>query len=228
MTSGLGAQNTGGKSIKTERVNSILNCEELPSSAEPSVRSAWYCARTKPKQEHIAAANLRSQYGLEVFHPRLRSEQVTCRGVVKNITEPLFPCYLFVRCDLEEKMQQIRHTWGVSSLVHFGSRIPVVPDAVICELQECFGESETIPLQDHPIAGDNVTVGSGVFFGMRAMVLRSWPSKRRVQILLDILGRPTPIEVHSSLVSLDSRPMARVLPSLALGEITREPMNLRV
>jgi transcriptional antiterminator RfaH len=187
----------------------------LPAVGQES-RSAWYCARTKPKNEHIAAANLKAQLGLEVFHPRLRSEQVTCRGVVKNVTEPVFPCYLFVRCVLEESMQQVRHVWGVSSLVHFGSRIPPVPDGIVAELQECFGETETLPLLDHPIVGDNVTVGSGVFFGMRAVVLRSWPAKRRVQILLDILGRPTPIEVHSSLVTLDSRPMSRVLPSLAL------------
>jgi len=101
-------------------------------------------------------------------------------------------------------------------LVHFGNRIPIVPDSIITELQQCFGETETLPVQDHPVAGDAVTVGGGVFFGMRAVVLRSSPAKRRVQILLDILGRPTPIEVHSSLVSLDSRPMARVLPALAL------------
>jgi len=30
---------------------------------------AWYCARTKPKHEHIAAANLRKNLNLEVFIP---------------------------------------------------------------------------------------------------------------------------------------------------------------
>ncbi len=199
-----------------------MNNMAVEVSGETAVASlAWYCARTKPKSEHLAAANLRRSLGLEVFLPRLRSEQVTCRGVVKNITEPLFPCYVFVHCVLSESIQQIRHTFGVSSLVNFGLRVPVVPDPVITELQGCFGEGQTMVMNNHPAVGDDVTVGAGAFFGMRAVVLRSWPAKRRVQILLDILGRPTPIEVHSSLVTLDSRPMARMLPSLAATAVQR-------
>lgn len=189
------------------------------SASGPAESEAWYCARTKPKSEHLAAANVRRSLGLEVFQPRLRSEQVTCRGVVKNVTEPLFPCYIFIRCNLSESSQQIRHTFGISSLVNFGERVPPVPDSVISELQDCFGEQEIMPMNNHPVVGDDVTVGSGAFFGMRAVVLRSWPAKRRVQILLDILGRPTPIEVHSSLVTLDSQPMARMVPALALQSI---------
>ena len=34
--------------------------------------AGWYCVRTKPKHEHIAAGNLARQAGLEVFCPRLR------------------------------------------------------------------------------------------------------------------------------------------------------------
>ena len=94
-----------------------------------SVGLAWYCARTQPKHEHIAAANLNKKLGLEVFHPRLRLERATRRGAVKVI-EPLFPCYIFVRCDLEQRLDEIRYVNGISSLVHFGHRIPTVPDEV--------------------------------------------------------------------------------------------------
>src|SRR5256885_9917179 len=45
---------------------------------------AWYCARTQPKHEHIAAANLRKRLGLDVFHPRLRLERATRRGAVRD------------------------------------------------------------------------------------------------------------------------------------------------
>jgi transcriptional antiterminator RfaH len=114
-------------------------------------------------------------------------------------------------------MQLIRHTQGITSLVNFGPQIPPVPDQVILDLRQCFEHEDTIVANDQPVVGDDVTVGSGAFFGMRAVVLRSWPAKRRVQILLDILGRPTPIEVDSSLVMPDFRPMSRVLPALAAG-----------
>src|SRR5436305_5645903 len=86
---------------------------------------AWYCARTQPKHEHIAAANLSKRLGLEVFNPRLRLERATRRGTVKVI-EPVFPCYVFVRCDLTRDGDSIRHANGVSSLVHFGVKIPPV------------------------------------------------------------------------------------------------------
>src|SRR5262245_8035685 len=92
---------------------------------------AWYCARTKPKHEHIAAANLGRNLGLEVFDPRLRFERATRRGVVRTV-EPLFPGYVFVRC-LPESLTDIRYVTGISSLVHFGIRIPAVPDVVIEE-----------------------------------------------------------------------------------------------
>lgn len=191
------------------------------ASRELNVRSVgagsagWYCARTKPKNEHIAAANIRRSLGLEVFHPRLRSEQTTRAGVVRHIIEPLFPGYVFVHCVIEECLDAVRHTGGISSVVNFGSRIPSVPDAVIDELQECFGTEETLPMEAHPAPGDGVTLTSGAFFGLQAVVLRSWPAKRRVQILLDILGRPTPIEVDSRLVSLSRKTVAELVPALA-------------
>src|SRR4051812_49919763 len=84
---------------------------------------AWYCVRTQPKHEHIAAANLTRNLKLDVFHPRLKLERATRRGVVR-VVEPLFPCYLFVQCVLGERLDEIRYVSGVSSLVHFGQKIP--------------------------------------------------------------------------------------------------------
>ena len=179
------------------------------------VAPAWYCARTKPKHEHIAAANLLRNLGLEVFNPRLRSERATFRGVIKRVTEPLFPCYLFIHCALEERLDQVRHTSGISSIVHFGSRIPEVPEAVIQELRACFGTEESLDVDTCPGPGDGVTLTSGAFFGMQAVVLRAWPAKRRVEVLLEILGRPTPMEVDCNLLTLERRTAAEFVPGLA-------------
>ena len=159
--------------------------------------TAWYCARTKPKHEHIAAANVRRRLNLEVFHPRLRVERATRRGVVR-VVEPLFPGYIFVRCAIAACSNEIRYTNGISSLVHFGHRIPAVPDPVIGELQECFEAEEPMPVQDRLSPGDEVVVGEGAFAGMRAFVLRVMPARQRVQVLLEVLGGPTPVEVDRS------------------------------
>src|SRR5437867_703453 len=159
---------------------------------------AWYCARTKPKHEHIAAASLTRNLGLEVFHPRLRMERATRRGAVRVIV-PLFPCYIFLRC-ASDQLVKIRYVSGISGLVHFGRKIPTVPDLAIEELRQCFGTEEPMAAADRLCPGAEVTVAEGPFLGFSGIVLRVLPARRRVQILLDFLGRTTPSEVNRNSV----------------------------
>lgn len=176
---------------------------------------AWFCARTKPKHEHIAAANLCKNLELEVFSPRLSIERSTRRGLRREI-EPVFPCYIFVRCVLEESFAGIQHTNGISTLVHFGKGIPRIPDAVIWELQECFRTAESMGVQDRFAPGDEVIVSEGAFRGMRARVLRAMPARQRVQVLLEILGRPNAVEVECALLARENRnSVADLAPALA-------------
>ncbi len=176
--------------------------------------SAWYCARTKPKHEHIAAANVRKNLKLEVFNPRLRVERATKRGIVRSV-EPLFPCYIFVRCVIEEKLNEIQHANGVSSLVRFGQRIPEVGDLIIGELQKYFETEEPMAVEDRLAPADEVVVADGAFAGMQAKVLRVMPATKRVQILLEILGGPTSVEVDRTSVVLENDTVASRMPILA-------------
>jgi len=202
-----------------------LECVEAAGFAAQSAFSnapeaesamAWYCARTKPKHEHIVAAGLKRNLGLEVFHPRLRIERPTRRGVVR-VVEPLFPCYVFVRCNIDECLDGVRYVNGVSSLVHFGQRIPIVPDQVVDELKQCV-EADLVDVEDRICPGAEVTVGEGAFLGFNGIVLRVMPAKQRVQILLDFLGRTTLTEVDRKSLILENRSMADMMPSLAMAK----------
>jgi transcriptional antiterminator RfaH len=184
----------------------------------PAQLSAWYCARTKPKHEHIAAANVRKNLNLEVFLPRLKVERATRRGVVR-VVEALFPCYIFVRCALDERLNDIQHTNGISSVVHFGNRIPAVADSVIEELQECFEAEEPMSVEDRLCPGDEVFLAEGAFTGMRAFVLRAMPARQRVQVLLDILGGPTPEEVERKALVRENDTVAGRAPILAAPQL---------
>ncbi|MFO1487516.1 MAG: transcription termination/antitermination NusG family protein [Verrucomicrobiota bacterium] len=175
---------------------------------------AWYCARTKPKHEHIAAGNVRSQLGLEVFNPRLRIERVTRRGLVKR-AEPLFPCYLFVKTT-GEAMNELRYVSGISSLVHFGQQVPTVPHLVVEELKQCFQEDQFLSVEDSIMPGAEVSVADGAFQGFQAIVLRVIPARQRVQILLDLLGRQTLVEVDRQSVILENRNWVDLMPDLAV------------
>lgn len=182
--------------------------------AAPETPAEWYCVRTKPKHEHIAAANLARQPGLEIFCPRLRVERSTRRGIVR-ILEPLFPGYLFVRCVLEDKLDDLRYANGVGSLVNFGGRIPRVPDDVVAGLQAYFAGEEILSLPDALQPGAEVIVAGGAFEGMRASVLRVLPARQRVQVLLEILGRPTEVEVGRASVTLEQNSLADRVPFMA-------------
>lgn len=181
---------------------------------------AWYCVRTQPKHEHIAGASLLKRLGLEVFLPRLRLERATRRGPV-NVVEPLFPCYLFVRCSLGEHADSIRHTYGVSSLVHFSGQVPPVPDPVIEELRQCFEEDEPMSVQERISPGDEVTVAEGAFLGSRGVVVRFLPARQRVQVLLEFLGRMTVAEVDRRSLVLENRGVADFMPTLAIPSAER-------
>ena len=174
---------------------------------------AWYCARTKPKHEHIAATSVGRNLGLETFNPRLRVERSTRRGVVHTV-EPLFPCYIFVHGHAAA-LDEIRYVTGVSTLVHFGQQIPTVPDSVIEELRECFEQEEPLWVEDRLFPGAEVSFTDGAFRGLQAIVLRLLPARQRVQILLDILGRPTLVEVEKRSLALENRNVADLMPSLA-------------
>jgi transcriptional antiterminator RfaH len=178
---------------------------------------AWYCARTKPKHEHIAAANISKNLGLEVFHPRLRLERATRRGVMR-VVEPLFPCYIFVRCILENGVDDIRHVTGISSLVHFGKKIPAVPDSAIDELRQCFESEQPLIVQDGVVPGAEVKIVEGAFLGFSGMVVRTLSAGQRVQILLDFLGRVTLTEVDRKSLKLENRRVADLLPLLATSD----------
>jgi transcriptional antiterminator RfaH len=178
----------------------------------------WICARTKAKHEHIAAANLRKQLGVEVFLPRLQIERITRRGLVR-VSEPLFPCYIFVRSVLQEGLTQIQRVSGVNSVVHFGNNIPQIPDSVIADLRHFFNHDESLKVDNRFYPGDEVVFASGAFNGMHALVLREMPTRKRIQVLLDVLGRSIPVEVSSNTITKSRKSLADLVPLLAATQV---------
>lgn len=132
-----------------------------------------------------------------------------------RVVEPLFPCYVFIFCILENSFDDIKHITGISNLVHFGQKIPSVPEAAIVELKQCFESEEPMVVQDGVVPGSEVQIADGVFMGMSGMVVRTMSAGQRVQILLDFLGRVTLAEVDRKSLRLENRRVADLLPFLA-------------
>ncbi len=185
-----------------------------PIAPISALETSWYCARTQPKHEHIAAGNVARRLGLEVFHPRLQIERSTRRGMVK-VVEPLFPCYIFVRCNLARDLDTLRYLSGISSLVHFGTQTPIVPDPVIEDLRRCFEDDEPVVVENRLKPGTEVAIAAGAFLGLRGVVVRTLPSRQRVQVLLEFLGRTTLTEVDRSSLTVEGTHVPQMVPALA-------------
>jgi transcriptional antiterminator RfaH len=174
----------------------------------------WFCLRSQPKHEHIAAAHLRTMDGVEVFLPRVRFQRATRQGLVWA-TEALFPNYLFARFDWHTSLRQVQTARGVSGVVHFGARWPVIEAAVIEDLKQAVGTNElhVISATLHP--GDAVEIAEGAMRGLHAVVSRVLPGRARVAVLLEFLGRQTTIEVPANLIVKEGDVRDGIFPAAA-------------
>lgn len=171
----------------------------------------WFCLRSQRKHEHIAAAHLRKMDGVEVFLPRVRFQRTTRQGLAWA-TEALFPSYLFARFDWHESLRQVQASSGVSGVVHFGDRWPVIADAVIEDLKQTVGTAELHTISAVLQPGDTVEIAEGAMRGLSAVVTRVMPSRERVAVLLDFLGRQTTIEVSMAFVLKEGDVRQGMLP----------------
>jgi transcriptional antiterminator RfaH len=114
-------------------------------------------------------------------------------------------------------LDEIRYVNGVSSLVHFGDKIPAVPQSVIDELRQCFETEEPMSVEDRLYPGAEVTVAEGAFLGFSGIVVRVLPARQRVQILLEFLGRTTIAEVERKSLTKENYSVATLVPTLAMS-----------
>ena len=160
-------------------------------------RAAWYCLRTESKREHVAAANIRTQVGVEVYCPRVSYHKMTRRGKVR-FTEAMFPGYIFVRCEIFEAMRHLLAIGGVISVVRYGSDIPAVPAEFVEELKARLGSAvqQTYEAPEPWLGvGTEVVVTAGPFLNFEAVVSGESTAIQRVSLLLDFLGRQIELEM---------------------------------
>ncbi len=165
--------------------------------AEPEIR--WYCVRSKPKHEHIAAAHLRCAEGIEVFCPRLKLQRSTRRGLAW-FTEALFPNYLFAKFDIAKAHAQVKYSQGVAGIVRFGKNYAPLPDTTVEDLRLFMENTELKTVPFSLTEGDTVDIVSGPFRGLNGVIKQLLPARERVKILLEFLGGANLVELELTTV----------------------------
>ena len=164
----------------------------------------WYIVRTRPRAEYLAAEEL-GRDGFEIFFPRVKSPH----SPISHGDTPLFPGYLFLRCDPEAGgWPSFRLAHGVLGWLNFGGVIPAIPNEVVAELTrrvEAINKAKGLWQRFHP--GEKVRVVSGKLESFAEIVEEAKSPQARAVVLLQFMGRLVKAQVPwESLRPVDGQP----------------------
>lgn len=157
-----------------------------------AVGRKWYAVYSKPQREEFARNNLFSR-GIEVFFPKLRVPANLQSRVV-----PLFPSYLFARFNASsEEFGQVAWCPGVKRVISFGDRPAIVEDHLVNFLKGHANHEGAIFARSSLATGQRVQIEGGPFDSLVGMIERPPNSRGRVKVLINILNRPTSVDVSA-------------------------------
>ena len=161
----------------------------------------WFAVVTKPRQEQIALENLQRQ-DFECFLPLADNPYQRRRKRHQRMIEPLFPRYLFLNAIAgQQNLAPVRSTRGVTTMVRFGTELAVVPESIINAIKNRTDPATGL-IRIKPVeleAGDKVRIFDGPLAGITGIVQEK-RSENRALILMELMGRPTAVEVDALLL----------------------------
>ena len=157
----------------------------------------WYVVHTHVKQEERAHENLRA-WGVETLHAKLRTRRYNeFTGAPTNLTQPLFPRYIFAKFNAREQLPKIRFTRGVNNVVCFGENPAPVDEDIIDIIRARIDENGFVNANDELKPGDKVVISAGPLRNLIEIFEREVKGSERSMILLTAIeyqGRLGPRE----------------------------------
>lgn len=149
----------------------------------------WYVVQCKSGKEKSTLEVLKASLGLTIYLPE---KKIWHKGNPRYI--PLFPGYFFVLADLlQTAPSQINTSPGVLRLLGYGGSPQKIPscfvEALYIEITRLNEYSRT-PDQDFR-PGDVLYMVNGPLRGLEAVFVAHVAPRKRVQVLLNFLGRLT-------------------------------------
>ncbi len=159
----------------------------------------WFAVHTRQHQEIQAEEQLRRQ-GYEVYCPRAL-DMKRLRGRWRQVIEPLFPRYLFVRlAEGQDNFAPIRSTIGVRDLVRVGRTPRPVPVHLINAIHTREDQDQGVLISSPQWqSGMAVEFVDGPFAGIRGIFTAACGNER-VMILLRLLGQDNTVVIARDVV----------------------------
>ena len=165
-------------------------------------RSKWYIIHTYSGHENRVAINLQQRVVTmnltgkihELLIPTQNKIQIK-RGKKQAIKEKLFPGYMLVKMQLDDdSWLAVRTTPGVTSFVGIGTKPTPLPPEEVKSIKK-FMSQEAPKYKASFSVGEAVKIVEGPFADFLGTVDSIDEAKGKVNVLVSIFGRETPVEL---------------------------------
>lgn len=185
--------------VQEVRVSSA-NHVFISEAENPKAR--WYVVHTYSGHENKVAETLKQRTQtlslddkiLEVLIPVQEKIQIK-RGQRKTINEKIFPGYMLVRLELtDDAWLAVRTTQGVTGFVGIGNKPTPLPKHEVQAIQKYMKLGNPQYKADY-VEGEAVKIVDGPFNDFLGTVKSIDEGKGKVEVLVSIFGRETPVEL---------------------------------
>lgn len=161
------------------------------TSSRPSDLS-WYAIQIQSRLGNLASATLRGK-GYEEFLPLYRTRR-RWSDRMKELELPLFPGYLFCRCDPTDRLMPILTTPGVIGIVGAGKTPIPVDDGEIDTVRAVLRSG--LAAQPWPFlhVGAKVRIAGGPLAGIEGIIINADKTHRLV-VSVSLLQRSVAVEI---------------------------------
>jgi transcription antitermination factor NusG len=173
----------------------------------------WNALYTRHQHEKLVAESLAGN-GFEVFLPTYNTIR-QWKDRKKQLSLPLFPCYVFVRSNCERRLRVLT-TPGVYFVVMFAGRAAPIPDLEMDVIRRAV--ESRLRVEPHPFlrCGDWVRVTSGPLADVEGILVRKKGSYRLV-LSAELLGKSIAVEIDA--FSVKPLPRRSTTPLLTRAQL---------
>lgn len=129
----------------------------------------WYVIHTKPRNEKKVFEQIFNKE-IEVFLPLIQTVRYWSDRK-KKLLIPLFPGYVFVNTDENERLKAIANTYGALRYVMYQKRPAIISNKEITNIKLSLQTPEKIKIEEKQIMeGDLVEITGGIFKGLSGYI----------------------------------------------------------
>lgn len=165
--------------------------------------SAWYALYTRHQHEKTVARVLQGK-GFGVFLP-LYTAAHRWKDRTKQLSLPLFPCYVFLQGDTRRRVE-VLGTPGVYSIVGAEGRPAPISELEIDAIRQMLESKAQVEPYPYLRCGDWIRVKSGPLEGIEGILVRK-KNLFRLVVSVELLQKSVAVEVDASTVERASRPV---------------------